>query len=79
MAKKRLSFEEWLEEVDVRVGERFDTSLKDLEEDIPIDILRDAYEDGLTPGAFVRETVEPLFDGDLEGSEDDDGFFDDEE
>jgi hypothetical protein len=77
MAKKKLSFEEWLEEVEDRVAERFDTSLSDLEDDFPRDVLRDAFDDGLSPATFVRESIEPLFDEKGDDDEVEDEVFDD--
>jgi hypothetical protein len=61
MAKYRMSFDDWLDEVDEQVEDRFDVTLDDVEEEVSRDTLREAYDIGLAPRTFVQQTVEPLF------------------
>ena len=61
MAAEPIAYEEWLQQLNALTLAAHCMSIYELEDDIPRETLREAYEQGISTQVFAENMVRPIF------------------
>ena len=61
MATAQVPFEEWLQQLNALTLAAHGMSIYELEDEIPRETWREAYESGVSSQAFAEQMVKPIF------------------